>query len=95
MQTDLVDLMFTQFKSSLSSFISSDISVILLAMLSLLFIVFAFGKIRELFNIGMTEGEIGAKKAFNRWQNSKGTWREPLLEEEYRMSLNDVKSEKY
>lgn len=95
METDLVNLMFTQFKANLASFISSDISVILLAMLSLLFIVFAFGKILELFNIGMTEGEIGAKKAFTRWQNSKGTWREPLLKEEYQMSLNDVKAEKY
>jgi len=64
-------------------------------MLSLLFIVFAFCKIQEIFNIGMTEGEIGAKKAFNRWQASKGTWREPLMKEEYRMSLNDVRGEKY
>jgi hypothetical protein len=95
METDLVNLMFTQFTAALSSFIANDISVVLLAMLSLLFIVFAFVKIRELFNIGMTEREIGAKKAFTRWQNSKGTWREPLMEEEYRMSLNDVKAEKY
>ncbi|WP_320043134.1 hypothetical protein [uncultured Desulfobacter sp.] len=95
METDLISLMFTQFTANLSSFISNDISVVLLAMLSLLFIVFAFVKIMELFNIGMTEGEIGAKKAFTRWQNSKGTWREPLMEEEYQMSLNDVKTEKY
>ncbi len=95
METNLVDLMFTHFTANISSFISNDISVILLAMLSLLFIVFAFSKIQEIFNIGMTQGEIGAKKAFTRWQNSKGTWREPLLKEEYQMSLNDVKAEKY
>ena len=29
------------------------------------FTVFAFVKIREIFNIGMTEWEIGAKKAFD------------------------------
>jgi len=95
METNLIDLMFTQFTANISSFISNDISVILLAMLSLLFIVFAFAKIREIFNIGMTQGEIGAKKAFTRWQTSKGTWREPLMKEEYRMSLNDVRAEKY
>lgn len=95
METDLIGLMFTQFTNNLSSFISNDISVILLAMLSLLFIVFAFCKILEIFNIGMSEGEIGAKKAFNRWQMSKGTWREPLMKEEYRMSLNGVRAEKY
>ena len=69
METDLISMMFTQFTSNLSSFISNDISVILLAMLSLLFVVFAFCKIQEIFNIGMTEGEIGAKKAFGRWQS--------------------------
>ena len=95
METDLISLMFTQFTDNLSSFIANDISVILLAMLSLLFTIFAFVKIQEIFNIGMTEGEIGAKKSFNRWQISKGTWREPLMKEEYRMSLNDVRIEKY
>ena len=94
METDLVSLMFTQFTADISSFISNDISIILLAMLSLLFTVFAFSKIQEIFNIGMTEGEIGAKKAFNRWQTSKGTWREPLMKEDYITSLNDVVSER-
>ena len=95
METDLINMMFTQFTSNLSSFISNDISVILLAMLSLLFVVFAFCKIQEIFNIGMTEGEIGAKKAFGRWQSSKGTWREPLMREEYQRSLQDVRGEQY
>jgi hypothetical protein len=95
METDLVNLMFTQFTDNLASFIANDISVVLLAMLSLLFIVFAFFKIQEIFNIGMTEGEIGAKKAFSRWQMSKGTWREPLMKEEYQRSLQDVRGEQY
>lgn len=64
-------------------------------MLSLLFIVFAFCKILEIFNIGMTEQEIRAKNAFNLWQSSKGTWREPLMREEYRMSLDTVRAERY
>ena len=94
METDLISLMFTQFKANLASFIANDISVVLLAMLSLMFIVFAFVKIMELFNIGMTEREIEAQKAFNRWQMSKGTWREPLMKEEYQMSLNGIRGEK-
>jgi len=95
METDLIGLMFAQFTNNLSSFIANDISVVLLAMLTLLFTVFAFVKIREIFNIGMTEGEIGAKKAFDRWQMSKGTWREPLMKEEYQRSLQDVRGEQY
>ncbi|WP_051958120.1 hypothetical protein [Desulfobacter vibrioformis] len=91
METDLINLMFTQFKDNLSSFISNDISVILLAMLSLMFTVFAFVKIREIFNFGMTEEEIDAKNAFNRWQYSKGTWREQLMREEYQASLDAIR----
>ena len=95
METDLIGLMFAQFTDNLSSFIANDISVVLLAMLTLLFTVFAFVKIREIFNIGMTEVEIVSKKAFERWQSSKGTWREPLMREEYLISLDPVRAERY
>lgn len=94
MPTDLVSLMFNQLNANLSSFISNEISVALLAMLSLLFTVFAFVKIREIFNIGMTEDEIEAKNSFNRWQSSKGTCREPLMKEEYRINLENVRTER-
>ena len=94
METDLIGLMFTQVQNNLASFIANDISVALLAMLTLLFTVFAFVKIREIFNIGMTEWEVGAKKAFDRWQMSKGTWREPLMKEEYLESLHSVRVER-
>ena len=95
METDLISMMFTQFTANISSFIANDISVILLAMLSLLFTVFAYFKIREIFNFGMTDNEIAAKNSFNRWQASKGTWREPLMKEEYRSSLMDVRAERF
>lgn len=91
METDLVNLMFTQFKASLASFISNDISVALLAMLSLMFTVFAFFKVREIFNFGMTQDEIDAKNAFNRWQSSRGTWREPLMMDEYKASIDAIR----
>ena len=95
MEIDLVSLLFDSFTTSLQNFISNDISVMLLGMLSLFFIVFAYFKIREFFNIGLTENEIGAKNAFNDWRASRGTWREPLAKEEYRSRLMDVRGERY
>lgn len=95
MSTDLIGMMFSQVINSLESFIANDISVALLAMLTLMFTVFAYFKIREIFNIGMTEGEVRVKTAFDSWQTSKGTWREPLMREEYQTSLDEYRDELY
>ncbi|EIM62128.1 MULTISPECIES: hypothetical protein [Desulfobacter] len=95
METDLISLLFDSITISLQSFIANDISVMLLGMVSLIFIIFAYFKIREFLNIGMTDNEIAAKNSFNRWQSSKGTWREPLMKEEYRSNLMDVRGERY
>lgn len=95
MEIDLVSLLFDSFTTSVQSFISNDISVMLLGMVSIMFILYAYCKIREFFNIGLTENEIGAKNAFNDWRAARGTWREPLAKEEYRSRLMDVRGERY
>lgn len=95
MEIDFVSLLFDSVIVSLQSFIANDISVMLLGMISIIFIIFAYAKIREFFNIGMTNNEISAKNSFGRWQSSKGTWREPLDEEAYRSNLMDVRGERY
>lgn len=95
METDLVSLLFNSVTASIQSFISNDISVMLLGMVSLTFIIFAYFKIREFLNIGMTDSEIAAKNSFSRWQESRGTWRESLMREEFQSDLEEVRKERH
>lgn len=87
METDLISLLFSQLTDNLSSFIANDISVILLAMLSLLFTVFAYFKIRDILGIGMSPEAIDARSAFHRYQDHKDSWRAPIYRAEYEEKL--------
>lgn len=92
MPVNLVSLLFDQLKASLASFVSNDLSIGLLAMLSLFFIVWAYSKIHEIFNLGLDKDEVAAKNAFGRWQQSRGTWREPLMRDQYYDSISHLRN---
>ena len=86
MEIDLVSLLFDSIILSLQSFIANDISVMLLGMVSLTFIVFAYFKIREFLD--MSSEERDAKSAFERYQNHKNDWRAPIFRAEYEKKLS-------
>ena len=81
METDLVALLFDGITASLKSFITNDISVMLLGMLSIIFSLFAFFKVKEILNMS-TEAK-SAKSAFERYQANKDDWRAPLFRQDY------------
>jgi len=81
METDLVSLLFDSFILSIQSFIANDVSVMLLGMLYLIFMIFAFSKIREFLD--MSSEARDAKSAFERYQAHKDDWRAPLFKAEY------------
>lgn len=93
METDLVSLLFDSITTSLQSFISNDISVMLLGMLSVSFVLFAFVKIQEFFDIGLSNEEKLVKSAYGRWQSNKGTWREQIAKEEYQQRMNQYRTQ--
>ncbi|MEH0021009.1 MAG: hypothetical protein V6Z89_15245 [Desulfobacter sp.] len=80
METDLVALLFDSITASLNSFIANDISVMLLGILSIIFTLFAFFKVKEILN--MSAEAKSAKSTFERHKPNKDDWRAPLLKED-------------
>lgn len=94
MEIDLISLLFNSIIASLQSFIANDISVMLLGMVSLTFIVFAYFKIREFLDMSIEARD--AKSAFERYQNHKNDWRAPIYRAEYEEKLTAYEdSERY
>jgi len=86
METNLINLMFNQIISNLQSFIANDITVMLLGMLTIIFITFAYFKIREFLSMSTEARE--AKSAFHRYQANKDDWRAPLYKQDYYEKLD-------
>lgn len=86
MEIDLVSLLFDSFILSIQSFIANDVSVMLLGMLSLIFMIFAYSKIREFLD--MSSEARSAKSAFERYQNHRDDWRAPIYKSEYEKRLS-------
>jgi len=91
--SDIINRLTTGIITQVYDFLDGDLITLIVALLSVTFIVFAATKIYSILNMSPLEKD--AKRAFIQYRYDKGTWREPLSRRKYREALDDIEIDEF
>lgn len=91
--TEIVNSIFADLLPQVDSFVQGDFLAVIMAMISIIFIVAAGAKIFEILN--MTALDRSARDAFSVYKHDSGTWREPISKRKYDEALFEIETKDF
>jgi hypothetical protein len=83
----LIDQLFTTPVNMLDGFISTDLAWVSTAIITILCILMVASKIYQIMN--RSSEEVLARRSFDDWRSSRGTWKESLYRKKYMEYLKE------